>query len=404
MSHRIRTLPLIVAASLCLLTISGCTRVSAKTDDASTTADVPVRATRAVVEDVPLEIAAVGHVEAIHSVDVKSRVAGPIARVAFTEGQSVSQGQLLFTIDRDVLDREAAEQQALIERDAALDEQAKAILARDAASEKQSQSEADVALKLGDLGVISGQRVSQFTTARDTAGASFASDQASLAAAEGTLRADRARLAELALQQKLTSIVAPISGRAGAVQLKAGNLVRDNDTTLVTLLQMAPIYVTFGLPEQSLAQVRQLNAQAPLAVQAGPAGDAPQQGRIAFIDNTVDMTTGAIRMKAVFPNADSALWPGEFVQVRVRLRTDAARVVIPDACVQNGQDGSYAWVIHENRATMTPVTVQRVYAPQNAPGLAVIASGIRAGDLVVTEGQLRITAGARVSLLDAPRS
>jgi membrane fusion protein, multidrug efflux system len=393
-----KLLLLAIAASLSL---TSCSRLAAKTDDSSV-ADFPVRAARAVVEDVPLEIAAVGNVEAINSVDVKSQVAGPVARVAFGEGQNVTKGQLLFTIDREVLDRQAAEQRALVERDFAMVDQAHAILARDGASEKQSQSEAEVAVKLGQLGVISGQRVNQLTTARDTASAGLTSDKASLAAAMSTLKADRARLAETQLQQNLTSVVAPLSGRAGAVLVKTGNLVRANDTTLVNLLQLAPIYITFGIPEQSLPEVLRLNAQGPLIVEASSAGGAHIEGHIAFIDNTVDASTGAIRMKAVFPNADRALWPGGFVHVRVRLRTDRSVIVIPDSSIQDGLNGKYAWVIHSGRATMAPVSVQRVYAPPDGAGLAVIAGGIRPGDVVVTEGQLRLTAGAKVSILNTP--
>jgi multidrug efflux system membrane fusion protein len=399
-SNGIRKLSLLaIAASLSLTT--SCSRLAAKTDDAPA-AEIPVRVARAVIDDVPLEIAAVGNVEAINSVDVKSRVAGPIERVAFAEGQDVSKGQLLFAINREVLDRQAAEQRALLERDVAMEDQARAILARDATAQKQSQSEAEVAVKLGQLGVISGQRVDQLTTARDTASAGLTSDKATLAAAESTLKADRARLAETQLQQSLTSVLAPISGRAGAVLVKTGNLVRDNETTLVTLLQLAPIYVTFGIPEQSLSEVQRLNAQYPLKVKASIPGGTDLEGHIAFIDNTVDAATGAIRLKAVFPNSDGALWPGEFVHVRVRLRMDAGRTVIPDSCIQDGLNGKYAWVIHSSRATMTPVSVQRVYAPHDGPGLAVLTSGIRPGDVVVTEGQLRLTAGVKVSVLNTP--
>jgi membrane fusion protein, multidrug efflux system len=397
MSDGIAKLSLLAIATS--LSLTSCSRVAAKTDDASAVG-VPVRAVRAIVEDVPLELSAVGTVEAINSVEVKSRVAGPIASVAFAEGQNVSKGQLLFTIDREVLNRQAAERRALVERDAAMDDQARAVIARDMASEKQSRAEADVAVKLGQLGVISGQRVDQLTTARDTASAGINSDKAALTAAESTLKADRARLDETQLQMSLTSIVAPISGRAGAALVKTGNLVRDSDTTLVTLLQLAPIYVTFGIPEQSLPEVQRLNAQGPLTAVASGSVGAHIAGHIAFIDNTVDATTGAIRMKAIFPNADDALWPGEFVQLQLRLRMDPARTVIPDSCIQTGLNGKYAWVIRNGYATMTPVSVQRVYAPQDRPGLAVIASGIRAGDVVVTEGQLRLTAGAKVSVLN----
>jgi len=154
-----------------------------------------VRAVNAVAEDVPLEIAAVGNVEAMDSVEVKSRVAGQINRVAFAEGQKVTKGQLLFSIDRETLERQALEVQANLDRDAAMEQQARAVVVRDTASEKQSQSEADVARQLGTLGVISGQRVSQLVTTSDTAQAALRADQAAVEAAGGTTRADRARLA-----------------------------------------------------------------------------------------------------------------------------------------------------------------------------------------------------------------
>jgi membrane fusion protein, multidrug efflux system len=387
-------------AILASLGLTACSRVAAKTDDASAE-EVPVRAVRAMVQDVPLEIAAVGNVEAINSVEVKSRIAGQVAQVAFTEGQNVTKGQLLFTIDRAALDRQAAEELALVERDAAMEQQARAVLARDAASEKQSKSDAEIAIQLGKLGVLSGQRVDQLTTARDTASAGLASDKGSLAAAESTIKADRARLAETELQLNFASVVAPISGRAGAALVKTGGMVRDNDTSLVTLMQVAPIDVTFSIPEQALAEVQRLSARGPLAVTASNASGALMEGRIAFIDNTVDAMTGAIRMKGAFPNADGTLWPGEFVHVRLRLRVEQSKTVIPDASVQEGLNGTYAWLIRSGRAVTAPVSIERIYTPDKGPELAVVASGIQAGDLVVTEGQLRLTSGAKVSLLNS---
>ena len=162
--------------------LTSCTRVAAKANPAATEA-IPVRAVRAVLEDVPLEIAAVGNVEAMDRVEVKSRVAGQINRVAFAEGQEVIKGQLLFSIDRETLEQQALEEQADLERDAAMEQQARAVVARDAAAEKQSQSEADVARQLGTLGVISGQRVSQLVTTSDTANAALRADQAAVEAA-----------------------------------------------------------------------------------------------------------------------------------------------------------------------------------------------------------------------------
>ncbi|AXC15923.1 putative Co/Zn/Cd efflux system membrane fusion protein [Acidisarcina polymorpha] len=393
-------------APLCL-PLTSCTRVAAKAKPAATEA-VPVRAVRAVSEDVPVDIAAVGNVEAMERVEVKSRVPGQINLVAFVEGQNVTKGQLLFTIDRETLERQTLEEQANFERDAAMEEQARAVVARDTAAEKQSHSEADVARRLGTLGVISGQRVDQLVTASETAGAAQRADQAAVEAAAGTIRADRARLAETQLQLHFTDVVAPISGRAGAVTVKTGNMVRDNDTTLVTLLQLAPIYVTFGIPEQSLPEVRRLNAAGQLTVNASldaAAGSAAgMEGHLAFIDNTVDATTGTIRLKAVFLNADNALWPGEYINVRFRLGVEAGRTVVPESSIQDGLDGKYVWLVKSGKASIAPVTVLRTYRPTTGPEEAIIGGGIKPGDVVVTEGQLRLTAGATVTLLDASHS
>jgi membrane fusion protein, multidrug efflux system len=398
--------PALLATLICL-PLTSCTRVAAKTN-AAATEEVPVRAARAVSEDVPLEIAAVGNVEAMNSVQVKSRVAGQINRVAFTEGQNITRGQLLFTIDRETIERQALEEQANLERDTAMEQQARALVARDTAAQKQSESEADVARKLGTLGVLSGQRVSQLATTSDTAQAALRADQASVEAAAGTIKADRARLAETQLQLRFTDIVAPITGRAGAATVTAGNMVRDNDTTLVTLLQMAPIYVTFGIPEQSLLEVQRLNAAGHLAVTAnldGTNSNGPAMtGKLAFVDNTVDATTGAIRLKATFPNADSRLWPGEFVNVRLRLGMEAGRTVVPESAIQDGLDGKYVWIVKSGIASIAPVTVLRTYKPQNAPEQAIVGSGINPGDTVVTEGQLRLTPGATIALLTAPQT
>jgi multidrug efflux system membrane fusion protein len=383
--------------------MTSCTRVAAKAGPAPT-ATIPVRGVRAVSADVPLEIAAVGNVEAIDSVDVKSRIAGEINRVAFTEGENVTRGQPLFSIDRAALQRQTLEQQANLERDAAMEQQARAVVARDAAAEKQSDSEADVARQLGRLGVISGQRVNQLVTTSDTAQASLRADQAAVEAAAGTARADRARLAETQLQLHFSDVVAPISGRAGAVMVKAGGMVRDNDTTLVTLLQLAPIYVTFGIPEQSLTEVRRLNSKGQLIVNASSDANTAAEGRLTFIDNAVNPTNGMVRLKAAFPNTGHVLWPGEFVSVRLRLGMETGRTVVPESSIQEGLDGKYVWAIKSGVASIASVTVTRTYRPRSGPEQAIIGSGIKVGDMVVTEGQLRLTAGASVALLDAPNN
>jgi multidrug efflux system membrane fusion protein len=358
------------------------------------------------LQDIPLEIAAVGNVEAVERVDVKPRIAGQIKTVAFTGGQDVTRGQLLFTIDRDIMNHQQAQQQAELDRDIAMEQQAIAVAARDEASQKQRQADSDIAVKLGHLGIISGQAVNQAVTTGETARSSLHADQAAIAAAAGAIKADRARLAQTQLQLNFSEVTAPISGRAGAVAVNAGNVVLQNDTTLVTLLQLAPIRVTFGIPEQALAEVQRLNANGSLEVEAGN-GDHPfAKGRLEFIDNSVDATTGSVRLKATFSNVDHALWPGEFVNVRLRLRVDPHQLVIPESAVQQAIEGKYAWRIRSNVATMVPVTVLRTHRPQAstsraATEIAILGSGLSPGDTVVTEGQLRLTTGTRVTLLDA---
>ncbi len=393
-----------ILATLCTLItlpLASCSRVVAHANTTSSEG-VPVRTARAVLEDVPLEITAVGNVEAIERVEVKPRIGGQIRSVAFTEGQQVTKGQLLFTIDRDTLYRQQAQQQAELDRDASMEQQAEAVAARDTASEKQRRSDAEIARKLGELGVLSGQSVSQTVSISDSASAGVRADQAGIAAAAGAVKADRSRLAQTQLQMNFADVVAPISGRAGAAMIKAGNVVRENDTTLVTLLQLAPIHVTFGIPEQLLPDVQRLSAQGLLEVEAGTG--AMVKGRLDFIDNAVDASTGTIRLKASFGNTDSALWPGEFVNVRLRLRVETGKLVVPESAVQEGVDGRYAWRVEANLATMVPVRVERSYRQQDTNGsltsLAVLGGGtLRPDDVVVTEGQLRLTPGARVTML-----
>jgi multidrug efflux system membrane fusion protein len=359
---------------------------------------VPVRVARAIAQDVPIEIAAVGNVESIRTVDVKSRVAGEIAEVAFKEGQMVAKGQLLFRIDSDALDRNAAERRANVERDIAMEQQARALLERDIAAQQQSQLEADNALRLAKDGILANERTQQLLTASHTALAAVHADQATLDAAVATLKADRARLTQTELQLSFTNIVAPLSGRAGAISVKAGSLIRDNDTTLVAIRQLSPIDISFGIPEQVLQEIRRLNAIKPLSVEATSEAGV-FTGHINFVDDAVDTNTGTIRLKGEYPNSDESLWPGEFVHVRLRLRIEMQRLVVPQSAVKEGQQGKYVWSVHSNVATTLPVTVARTYKSQAGAELAILQGGLKPGDTVVTEGQMRLTPGVHVTLL-----
>jgi membrane fusion protein, multidrug efflux system len=366
----------------------------------------PVRTVPAVAADVPLDVSAVGNVEAIATVDVKSRVAGQVLRVDFQEGQNVERGQLLFEIDPEPLQRQMAELQADLVKDAALEQQARANVAKDQAMLKQTQAAAKRGTELQNEGIFSREQTEQVVATNESTVASLQADQAAVESAVASAKADRARLAETELQLTYTHIKAPISGRAGAIAVKAGNLIKDNDAALVTLLQISPIYVTFGLPQQLLDQVRKFNAQKPLVIQASPDnGQTNETGALRFIDNTVDTTTGTIKLKAEFANTDRSLWPGQFVNVQARLELEHNRVVVPSRTVQTGPDGRYVWVMNaaDNTVAIRPVQVLRNYTPPKAVEEAVIGSGLRPGELVVSEGAMRLAPGMKVRVL-SPQS
>lgn len=361
----------------------------------------PVRAVAATAADVPLDVSAVGTVEAIRSVDVKSRIAGQILRVDFQEGQDVEQGQLLFEIDPQPTLEQIAQIQADLRKDAALEQQARANVAKDQATLKDARAQANRALTLAKEGIFSKEQTEQLVATADAAQGALEADQAAVASAIASLNSDRARLAQQNLQLSYTKITAPMSGRAGAINVKAGNLIKDNDTTLVTILEMSPIYVSFGLPEQLLAEIRKNNAQHPLLVTATPSGEQPLSGALRFIDNTVDTSTGTIKLKAIFDNSKRLLWPGQFVNVTARLALERNRVVVPTRTVETGPQGKYVWVMNPENDTVSirPVHVLRDYRPPQAGDEAVIGQGLQPGEMVISEGQMRLAPGMKVRLL-----
>jgi membrane fusion protein, multidrug efflux system len=362
--------------------------------------EVAVRALPAVSSAVPLEVSAVGNVEAQSTVDVKSRVAGQLMRAYFTEGQDVREGQLLFEIDPEPLKHQIAQIEADLAKDSAMLRQAQANVLKDEANVKQSRAQADRGIQLSKDGIFSKEQTEQVTATADSAQASLDADRAAVEAAQASIKSDQARLAQTNLQLSYTKITAPISGRAGAISVKAGNLVKDNDTALVTLLQMSPIYVSFGVPEQLLPEIRKFNHEHPLLVTAS-AGQSTASGTLRFIDNSVDTATGTIKLKAEFANGDRTLWPGQFVNVQTRLRVEQHRILVPSRAVQTGPDGKYVWVMDPSKKTVAirPVTVLRNYQEAKAGEQAVISNGLRPGEVVISEGQMSLTPGAKVRLL-----
>jgi len=328
---------------------------------------IPVTVARAEERAVPYEIAATGTVEPRQTASVQAQVTGIITSVAFHEGDDVAQGQLLFQIDPRPLQ-------------AALD-QANAMLARDVAQAQNAQLEAE----------RYGQLVQQdYVTKED-----YDEKRATAAALAATVRADSAAVATAALNLAWASIRAPIAGRTGRLLARAGNLVRANTDPLVVINQIHPILVRFAVPSQQLPDIQRYRAnQLPVLVSPSSGDTTLSEGTLTFVDNTVDTTTGTVLLKAEFANKDNALWPGEFVAVRLRLYVEEKALVVPAQAVMSGQQGTYLFVVGpDGTARSQAVTVARI-----TNQYAVIAQGVHAGDMVVTDGQLRLVSGTAVEV------
>jgi multidrug efflux system membrane fusion protein len=330
---------------------------------------VPVTVGRVIEKEMPLDVSVVGTVEAFSTVAVRAQVTGELKAVNFKQGDDVREGQVLFTLDHRPLE-------------AAL-HQAEANLARDTA---QAANAKVIAQRMEDLVERGVGTREQRDTARTTA-----------AALDAVVGANRAAVENAKVQLQYATIRAPIAGRTGALMVHAGNLVRANDQLpLVVINQVSPIYVSFGIPEALLPDLRRYMAMRELEVEALPPNEeiAPATGRITFVDNQVDQTTGTIRIKATFPNSNRRLWPGQFVNVRVRLATDPNALVVPSVAVQAGPEGQYVYVVKDGKTVeMRPVEVARTAGQET-----VLKQGVKPGETVVTDGQLRLVPGSRITI------
>lgn len=331
------------------------------------TPPVPVTVGTAELRAVPYELAATGTVEPIQTVAVLPQVSGPILSIAFREGQDVTKGQVLFELDPRPFR-------------AAL-EQAEGILARDRATAANAGEQAKRYSTLA---------AKEYVTAEQNDAA-----QSDALAATATVAASKAAADQARLNLQYATIRAPISGRTGSLRVREGNLVRSTDTSpLVTINQIRPILVRFAVPASNLGAIQKYRG-GQVAVFASPTGGGSgSEGTLAFVDNAVDTTTGTILLKGSFPNADGALWPGEFVNVRLRLYVDQNALVVPASAVVTGQQGSIVFVVQPDSSAVTKkVTVQRT-----AGSIAIVGGDIKAGDRVVTDGQLRLRQGAKVQI------
>jgi multidrug efflux system membrane fusion protein len=359
----------VVFALLLSLLLAGCAGKDSVEAAKPAAVAAPVKVATVASRTMPVQVQAIGNVETISAVTIKPQISGELVAVHFKEGDFVKKGQLLFTIDRAPFE-------------AAL-RQAEGTLARDEAQAVNAKLDAERYQGLGREGVVSKQQVDAAVAASN--------------AAQATVAADKAAVETAKINLQYTEIYSPINGRTGNVGVKEGNLVKANDVpVLVTINQIEPIYVTFSLPEQQLAEVKKFSAQKPLEVDAAPQGSSQHfRGRLTFIDNAVDLTTGTIKLKATFNNGEHALWPGQFVDVSMTLKSQPNAIVVPTSALLTSQNGTFVYMVdQELKAQPQPVKVSWTAGDETvlAPG------GLQPGQRVVTDGQLRLTPGAKVEI------
>lgn len=353
-------------ALVTLALLAGCSRGTVSERAAGR--PVPIRAAAAVEKDVPVEIRAVGKIVSNRSVAVRAQVSGAIVAVHFREGQAVRQGDLLVEIDPRPYEAALLEATARLEQDRARAENARA----------DAERYAELAAK-------------EFVTRQQ-----HESAKADARALQAAALADEAAVERANLNLSYTRIRAPISGRTGRLLVDRGNLVTANaPDPIVTIEQVKPVFAEFSVPERHLAALRaRRDAPPPVTVRTSGGGEA--RGELVFMNNTVDAVTGTILLKAELPNPDEALWPGQIVDVSVQVAERARTVVVPSGAVASGQQGDYAYVVNADRkAELRPVEVAQAGGTET-----VIAKGIVAGELVVTDGLLKLRPGTPVEILE----
>jgi multidrug efflux system membrane fusion protein len=347
-------------------------------------------------ETVPVEVRAIGNVEAYSTVSVKTLVGGELTQVYFKEGQDVKTGELLFTIDPRPFEAALKQTEANLARDTAQMKQAQANVAKDTAQAKNAEVENRRYAELFEAGVVSREQADQSRTNAEALMATVRADQAAVASFEEAIRADSAAVANARLQLGYCSIRSPIDGRTGSLMVHQGNVVKANDLPLVAINQINPIYVSFSVPEKELPEIKKYQAMGKLKVEAAATSDErhPAEGVLSFMDNAVDSATGTIRLKASFANHERKLWPGQFVNVTLTLTAQPNAAAVPSQAVQTGQSGQYVFVVKPDLTVeVRPVAVGRAL-----DGKTVIEQGLQPGEKVVTDGQLRLVPGAKVEV------
>jgi multidrug efflux system membrane fusion protein len=365
--------PLLAFAACCALLFAalGCEEKKAASGPPKMP-PAPVLLGVSTLQDTPLTIETVGHVETPLAVQIKSMVAGQIKEVRFREGAFVKAGDVLFIIDKAPFEAALAQYEANLAKDTASLNKARKDLIRYTALDKSQ--------------VVSRSDYENAQTSASTLEAAIAYDQAAITKAK--------------LDLEYCTIKAPFTGRVGVIQLDLGSVIKANDAALVEIVQIEPINVRFTVPERRFPEVRKQLAAGAIEVWADLDGDdaGPTKGALDFIDNKVDKETGVIALKAVYPNKDHLFWPGQFLNVSLVLKVEKDRVVAPSRAIQTGPQGKYVYVVKpDNTAELRPVVVERQYKDQT-----VVAKGLAAGERIVIDGHLRVIPGGPLMDRSAP--
>lgn len=375
--------------------IAGCSSNTAETQKRPPVA-VPVTVSTVMEKSVPLDVQAIGNVEAYSTIGIKAQVGGELKRVFFEEGAEVKAGEALFLIDPRPYQAQVDQAEANLMKDGAQLQQSQANLARDSAQQRYSQEQSQRYQQLFEQGVFAKEVTDQAATQAATAQEAVRADQAAIESARANITADEAALKRAKIELEYCTIRSPIDGRTGGISVKQGNIVAANNSDLVSINQLHPIYVTFTVPEANLPEIKKRMASGNLTVLASSENttDSPETGVLTFIDNGVDTATGTIRLRGTFQNKNSSLWPGQFVRVVLRLASDLPGLVVPTEAIQTGQDGRFVFVVKPDLS----VEQRRVVPGRTVGREIVVENGLNAGETVVVEGQLRLAPGTRVQV------
>ncbi|MEI6807846.1 MAG: efflux RND transporter periplasmic adaptor subunit [bacterium] len=368
-------LRIVAACALAALTVlsAGCGQVVVK-GSGSKDKPVPIRTAVAEEKSSDIIVKAVGTVEPMQTVAIRSQVGGLLSKICFNEGDEVKAGAVLFEIDPRTFQADLKRAEATVVKDEA----------QLANAERQARRYEELIQK----DFVAKSQYDEITT--------------SVEVLKATVKVDKESVESARLQLERSTITAPITGRTGSLMVHAGDLIKAGDVALVSINQIKPILVRFAVPASNLPEIRRRMAEMSLVVRVSASGDPGRQfeGLLCFVDNSVDESTGTILLKARFSNDNSALWPGQFLDVALILRTDAKALAIPSAAVQVGQDGLFVFVVKKDEKEMTvekrPVTILRSMADTS-----IVGSGLTVGEALVTDGQVRLIPGSRVEIVKA---